>query len=251
MGWSAWGGLVIGFNPGLMFAAANDTSEAFGGALLVVTLWAWLTERRLLMTLLLIPLCFAKEPLLLVPVGLAIWEAVVMIRGAPRAMSARRVLGLLPGPALYALWVLFVHGRFGIWPFAEGNTLDLPVPLAGWVGSMLTAADLATQGFSQMQVGEASLPIELAALAAVILGMVRAIRFRSPIDAVYLPIAILMCFLSWYQVLYPKDLIRTLAFVFILLPAVLPNASWPARERPLDAAEAGGDRTAIDVTLSN
>jgi hypothetical protein len=246
LGWSAWGGLVIGFNPGLLFAVVNDTSEAFGAALLAATLWAWLSERRAVLTLLLIPLCFAKEPLLLVPVGLALWEAVASIRRGSHAVSARRLAALVPGPALYIFWVAYVHGRLGIWPFAEGNTLDLPVPLAGWIGSMRTAADMATQGFPQMQVGESSLPIQLVSLAAVALGMIRAVRLRSPIDAIYLPIAILMCFLSWYQVLYPKDLIRTLAFTFILLPAVLPNARWPARESPRDVPRAEGEGVSDD-----
>jgi hypothetical protein len=203
-----------------------------------------------MMTLLLIPLCFAKEPLLLVPVGLALWEAVAAIRGGSRATFIRRLLGLVPGPAFYALWAVYVHGQFGVWPFAEG-TLALPVPFAGWVGTMLIAADMATRGFFEMQIGEGTLPIQVVLLAAIILGLIRATRFRSPIDAVYLPIAALMCFLTWYQLLYPKELIRNLAFAFVLLPAVLPNPRWPVRESPLGTAQAGNDGTSIEGTPSD
>ena len=241
LGYSGWLGLVVALNPGLVFAVVNDTSEAFGAALLLATLWAWLSGRYRLAGFLIIGLCFAKEPLLLVPLGLAIWEAITLLRGADRRTWFGRTAVLVPGPALYAVWVLWLHSVFGVWSFAEGVALSLPVPFVGWIETFRMSASMAAGGFDAMQIGEGTLPIQVVSLVLIVLGLFRAARLRSPIDMAYLLVGLLTCYLTWWQVLYPKDLIRSLAFIWVLLPFVLlaPRVLPPTR---LAAFHRGGPR---------
>jgi hypothetical protein len=173
-------------------------------------------------------MCFAKEHLLLVPAGLALWEVIGVARGNDRRAAARTLLLLAPGPLLWLLWNVHVFNVFGVWSWSEFDNLLLPIPLLGWLDSLRMAADMAVGDFPSTQLGEASIALQLAALAAVVLGLVRAIRLRSPVDAVYVLLAILMVYLRWNQILYPKDLIRGLAFAFVLLPWVLaaPQGIW-------------------------
>ena len=221
LGRSPWLGLTVAVSPGLLFAAANDTSEVFGAALMFLVLWAWLGGRFGLAGALIVPLCFAKEHLLLVPVGLALWETVVLRRGGDRATFLRRLLVLVPGPVLYASWLVYVHSRFGIWSFTEGDNLVLPFPLVGWYESLRMAADMALGDFGEMQIGTASIALQAAALAAVLIGVARALRLRTPVDAAFLLLAVLTVYLRWTQLMYPKDLIRGLAFIAALLPFVV------------------------------
>jgi len=229
LGWTPWGGLLVALNPGVVFAVANDTSEAFGAALLTVGLWLWLTGRRRAAAIVIVAMCFAKEHLLLVPAGLALWEVAQTVRGEqqPRVTLGRIAL-LVPGPALWLLWNVHVFNVFGEWSWNQADNLVLPIPFQGWLDSLRMAADMAVGDFPATQLGEASIALQITALTAVVLGMARAIRLRHPVDAVYLLVAVLMIYLRWNQTLYPKDLIRGLAFAFVLLPWALitPRLRW-------------------------
>ncbi len=221
LGSSGMSGLLVAMNPGIVFATANDTSEAVGSALLVLTLWAWLARRYRLAGLLCVPLCFVKEPLILVPCALIAWESMRLLRGGTRDAWLRRVVVLVPGPALYLVWVLWIHAVTGAWSFQGQGLLTLPLPFLGWFRTLRLAATLSVDSFSSMQVGEAALPLGLVALATIVLGLGRAARLRQPVDVAFLFVALLACFLAWRQLLYPKDLIRSLTFVWVLLPPVL------------------------------
>jgi hypothetical protein len=225
LGLSPWLGLAIPLNPGLIFAVANDTSEAFGAALLCSTVWAWLSGRLAVAAALVVALCFAKEHLLLVPAGLLLWEAVRVLRAGPvgrRAVRAffERARWLLPGPLLYAAWLVYVHSRFGTWSFSEGDNLHLPIPLAGWYESLTMAAGAAPGDLLLMQIATASVALQVAALAATLVGFAWAVRLRTPVAAIFVLVAILTCYLRWNQILFPKDLVRGVAFAFVLLPWV-------------------------------
>ena len=225
LGLSPWLGLAIALNPGLIFAVTNDTSEAFGAALLCACMWAWLSGRFAAAAALIIVLCFAKEHLLLLPAGLMLWEASRVVRARPLGrQSVRaflvRVRWLLPGPILYACWLVYVHSRFGSWSFSEGNNLHLPIPLAGWYESLTMAAGAAAGDSLTAQIATASVPLQVAALGATLVGLVWAVRLRTPAAAVFVLVAILTCYLRWNQILFPKDLVRGLAFLLVLLPWV-------------------------------
>ncbi len=237
LGASGWIGALVALNPGLIFAVANDTSEALGAALLLLTLWAWLTSRYRLASLLLVPLCFTKEPLLLVPIALAGWETLQWLRSGDRAAWLGRLVFLAPGPLLYVAWSVYVAVTFGQSSFTGAGLLSLPVPLAGWVDALGKAAAMAGGDFSAMQIGAGMLPIELASLAALLIGMGLAARLRTPVDAVLLLLSSVMCFLSWLQVLYPKDLIRTLALVWLLVPLTLVSRAAVRADHPERVAE--------------
>ena len=243
-GWSPWGGLVIALNPGLLFAVGNDTSEAFGAALLVTSLWAWLTGRYRLAAVLVVGCCFAKEHLLLVPLGLALWEGVSLLRAWPTTphrdlltLHGRRFLLLAIGPALYVLWLVYVHGQFGQWSFLDGDAwgsvLAFPVPFVGWLDALRMAGRVAVRDYGGYQIGAASIVLQVAAISAIVIGLIRATRMRTPVDGVYLFLGALMCFLTWRQAFYPKDMIRGLALAFVLLPAVLPMPRWPVLGRSI------------------
>ena len=232
LGWSPWAGLAVALHPGLQIAVSSDTSEAFGAALMLGVLLAWLTGHRVAAAVLIVPLCFAKEPMLAIPVGLAAWEGLAWLRArGPRIRGARRLLRrwalLAIGPAVYAVWLAYVRTRFGVYPFQQG--LDaIAFPLVGWADTLNRAGSLAAIGFYEMQIGQAMVAILAVTIGALLVGVVSALRFRTPIDPIYLLLSVLMVSLTWYTTLYPKELVRNLAFAFILLPFVLLGRREPS-----------------------
>ncbi len=225
-GWSAWGGLAVALNPGLVYAVTVDTTEAFGAALMMAALLAWAKRRFWLGAALLAVLCFTKEILILVPVGLLAWESIRAVGGRSDGDYRRRALLLLIGPVLYAGWYLYLDSRFGEWPYQQGTDI-LSLPLVGWLDSFRRAASLAQGVGDAAQVGQAAVALLTVALGAILLGMVRALRLRSLVDPMYLLMAGLILCTGWLAIMYPKDLIRTVAFVGLLLPLVLVD---PRRE---------------------
>jgi hypothetical protein len=246
LGLSAWLGLAVPFNPGLIYAVTADTAEAFGAALLAASLLAWLLRRRLLAALLIVPLCFAKEPLLAVPVGLAVWELLRLLpdRLRPRVIGAASVrdavqalAALAVGPLLYVAWNVYVHTRFGVFPFEQG--LDrLSLPFTGWADTLSRASQLSTQGYGEMQVGQAMVPILAVLFVGIGVAAVVALRARTPVDIVYLFSALLMLCLGWLPLLYPKDMIRISSFVLLLAPFVFAAA---IQRRTVVAEQAAAD----------
>jgi hypothetical protein len=233
LGLTPWLGLAVAFNPGLIYAITADTAETFGAALLAASLLAWITRRRLVAAVLMVPLCFAKEPLLAVPVGLALWELVhalperlrpASMTASPAGDFARSLAALAPGLILYVAWNLFVHTRFGVFPFEQG--LDrLSLPFTGWADTLSRASQLSTQGYGEMQVGQAMVPLLAVLFVVIVVGSVVALRLRTLVDAVFLFSALLMVSLGWLPLLYPKDTFRISAFVLLLLPIVVATAT--------------------------
>ena len=221
LGWTAWGGLVVALTPGIVFAVTVDTSEPVALALAFLGLLAWLRERPGWAAAALTAGCFVKEPLLLVPAGLLVWELIRWARGDGAADVARRALPLLAGPALYAGWYVYLRSTFGEWPFRQEAADYFAFPLAGWIDSMRRAAALAAQDFDRMQVGNAAVPLIAVVGTMLLIGLVRAARLTTPIDPVFILLALLILSLNWLGVLYPKDLIRETAVPMALLPAVV------------------------------
>ncbi|MFN2525000.1 MAG: AZOBR_p60025 family cell surface glycopolymer formation protein [Actinomycetota bacterium] len=237
LGWSPWGGLLVAFNPGLIYAVTVDTAEPLGTLLLLGTLLAWIRGRRWLAAVLIVGLCFVKEPLVLVPIGLGLWELVMWARREKEAFGALvlRVAPLALGPILYVGWNLYLKATFGEFPFQQGQG-NLAKPLFGWLDTLQMAASMGMETFDRMQLGTAAVPLITAAFVALVLGVYRSLAFKSPVDAVFLVTGLLMLSLGWLALLYPKELIRNLAFTFVLLPAVLLRPRFEPWKVPEDVA---------------
>jgi hypothetical protein len=224
LGWTPWGGLVVAVTPGIVFAITADTSEPVALAFASLGLLAWLREERRWAAAALAAGCFVKEPLLLVPAGLLLWELVRWARGGGPADLARRALPLLVGPLLYAGWYVYLRSTFGEWPFRQEAADYFAFPLYGWIDSMRRAASLAAQTFDRMQVGNAAVALIATVAVLLLIGLVRAARWKTPLDPVFILLALLVLSLNWLGVLYPKDLIRETAVPMALLPAVIAGA---------------------------
>jgi len=221
-GWSPWWGLLAAFHPGLVTAATALTSEALGAAVLGLSLLAWVRRRWGWAAVFLAYLCLIKQQLVLVPAGLALWEAIEYARGRLAPDWKARLTALAPCPIVFGLWMLYVREKIGIWPFLQGSD-RLSYPFVGWLESLQVAAEMGTTTFHRMELGRGNLPVVVVVAALLAFGMVRAARLRTPLDPIYLLLSTLSFCLLLPNVLYLKDMTRTLALVFLLLPAVIAN----------------------------
>lgn len=243
-GWSAWGGLAVALNPGLIYAATAVTSEPVGAAFLTLGLLYWVRARYVAGALLLAAACFVKEPFVLAPVGLVLWEIVALVRRRYAAQPTletrkpglaglggfdrgvlRRVGLLCVGPGLYVLWYLYLRSTFGLWPHEETHGFFM-FPFWGWIQTIREASVMATGPFFESQIGAASGPLLAAFGGVVVIGLFLSARFRTPVDPIYLLIGLLMSTLGPLGMLYAKDMIREMALPLLLLPVVV--AGWRA-----------------------
>ena len=217
LGLSPWWGLSVALNPGLLFAVTVDTSETVVVALALLTVLAWMRERWLWAGVAIAAGCFTKEPLLLVPAALYAWEAVQLVRGRRPPDLLARLGALVAGPALYIAWLEYCGYVFGVLPLREINQLVLPP--GGWLDTLHIAAALTQTDMAQIGMVTTALLVSVAGLF--VLGLVRAVRLRGPLDAVFIPLAVLVFCANWWVLLFPKDLIRTIALPVVLLPFVI------------------------------
>jgi hypothetical protein len=225
-GWTPWGGIAIAVNPGVIFAATADTSEAVGVAILIVALLLWTRERLVAGAVALTVLCLVKEPYVLVLLGLAAWELIEARRGRRAADLRRRLLLLAAVPLVFAAWYAYLRVTFGRWPQADAGDLTT-LPFKGWADALRKAASIGNGDFMPSQVGTAAVPLLVALGSMIVLGILLAGRARTAIDLCYLPTALLACSVTWWVIVYPKDLIRALAVPLALLPGVVAAALRP------------------------
>lgn len=220
LGWTPWGGLAVALHPGLVFAVANDTSEPLGAALLVLGLLAYVRGRLAWALVLLAALCLVKEPLVLVPLAIAAWELWRNRRRPP-------LVALAVVPAL--LWWLYIRVHLGSFPSGQGSS-RLGWPFAGWEKALLDAASQSWNvGVDTAQLGQVAVPLLAVTALAIVTAAIFALRLRTVVDPVFLALAVLYACIISKGVQYPKDLIRELAPVLLLLPFVL--ASGRRRQR--------------------
>lgn len=218
VGWSAWGGLVVALNPGLVFAVNHDTSEPLGAALLLLGLAAYARGRRGWAVGLFAALCLVKEPLVLVPLAIAAWD---LWRTRRPPLVAAAVV-----PAI--LWWVYLRIHLGAFPFGQGSE-RLAAPLVGWKRALLDAALQSwNRGVDTAQLGEAAVPLIVVVGLGILIGGIYALRVRTVVDPAFLALALLYACITSKGVQYPKDLIRELAPVLTLLPFVLATRSTPA-----------------------
>jgi hypothetical protein len=238
VGWTPWGGLAVALNPGLLFAVANDTSESVAAALLATGLVAYIRGRRTWALVLFAALCFAKEPLVLVPLAIAAWELWRWRRPPVVALAVVPVV----------LWWLYIRIQLGSFPFghAQGGS-RLGWPFAGWVRAVLDAASQSWGGgIDTAQLGQAAVPLIVATALAILVAAARALPLRSPVDPPYLVLAALYACIVSTGVQYPKDLIRELALVLLLLPfAIAARPTAPPRPEPASARTRPRARRAV------
>ena len=218
VGWSPWGGLVVAVNPGLLFGVYSDTSEPLGAALLLLALAAYARGRRGWAVCLLAALCFVKEPLVLVPLGIAAWEL----------WRTRRATFVAAAVVPAALWWLYLRIHLGAFPFGQGSE-RLTAPFVGWQRALFDAASQSWDpSIDAAQLGQAAVALIVVVALAILVAAVYALRLRSVVAPAFLAIATLYACITPNGLQYPKDLIRELALVLTLLPFVLAARATPA-----------------------
>jgi hypothetical protein len=218
LGMSAWWGLSVALNPGLLFAVSADCSEPVALALVLVATLAWTRKRWLLAGIAMALGCFTKEPLLLVPVALALYEGARWLRSGNRPSHFwRRVAALCVGPVLYLDWLAYCECVFNRLPSSGIN--QVAFPFTGWVTTVRDAWGELTYGNSQA--GSVTAPLLVAFGGVLVIGLVRAVRLRGPTDAIFIALAILAFCTNWLVLLFPKDFLRTAALPLALVPFVV------------------------------
>jgi hypothetical protein len=218
VGISPWWALAVALNPGLLFAVGTDCAEAVEVAFAILAILAWTRGRWLLAGATIAAGCLTKEPLLLLPVALAAHEGYryVVTRQLPADMRARAG-ALLAGPVIYAGWALYARSVFGALPSSGSH--ELAFPLSGWRQTLHLAGQFIDSGDSQ--VGYLAVPLLIAFGALLVVGVVNAVRGRTPLSFFFIALAALIFSTNWLVLLFPKDLVRVAALPLVLLPFVV------------------------------
>jgi len=235
IGRSPWWGMIVALNPGFTAGLIGDTGEPVLLAFATLGLLLWLQRRRVAAAVLAAG-CFAGEMGLLVPVGLALYEAVQLARDARSTgepplgqarPAARRLALLAVGPVLYGLWTLYLHARLGSWPLSEPGGLGRP--LAGVAETAGRAAVFAFGDYYQAEISNAVTPILIVVAVLLALGAVRSARVQTPYQAIALLMALATLSLARPLLLDPRSLYRAVAtpVTFVALALLAPE---PARQ---------------------
>lgn len=228
LGHSPWGGLLVALNPGLIYATTIDTSEPVAAALLALVLLMWLRGTWKAALPILAALCFMKEWFVLVPLALIGWE-LMQLRRCGRSRVLTRSAALAGSVLPFAVWYLYVVLHFDRWPAAPAGEL-VQFPLTGWGQTARRAADLGMQSFDRVVIGHPAVPLLAVVSLAFGIGVVRALRLRNPIHVVFLAFMPVVLGLNWLNLLFTKDLIRTLSIPLALVPAVVVGGdTWRKR----------------------
>jgi hypothetical protein len=214
LGGSSWQGLFVALNPGLLFAATHDLTEPLSAALMFAGLIAYLRGRVWLAASFLALLILSKEQFVLVPAGLALWDLLRARRGIRHAaVLASSVL-----PAV--VWWIYAHHQLGHW-FLSGKG-SVGAPLSGWRRTLLDAGVWSNaRAYYQFLMGEAMLAILIPLLALLVIAGLRALRFRTPVDVVYVLLGALGVCLAWRATYILTDALRNVSLLFALIPFVL------------------------------
>jgi hypothetical protein len=221
LGGSGWQGLFVALNPGLLFAATHDLTEPLSAALMFAGLIAYLKGRRGIAAVWLALLILSKEQFALVPAGLALWDLFRFRRISHAAVLAASVL-----PAVG--WWIYARLQLGNW-FLSGSWI-LGAPFAGWRRTLTDAGVWSyASGYYQFLNGEAMLPVLIPLLALLAIAGVRALRFRGPVDVVYVLLGALVTCLAWGGTYIIRDALRNVSLLLALVPFVI--ASVPVLRR--------------------
>lgn len=239
LGLSAWAGLVIALNPGLIFSVTTDTSEAITAGFIAVALYLWMKDRRIVAGVLLAFLCFFKFQMILLPVALAGWELLLYLRGA-RDRDTKKIIALLAvGPILFCVWMVYLNHHFGELPISGGPEF-LSLPFIGWFDTMGMLSNIHRLPGESVQIASAEIPILACLLVLIIIALVRSARLRHFLDAIFILQGLFLLLLNWWNLLYPKDLLRVIAVPLpLLMAAFFVNRAKTPAEQPLEGAPSG------------
>jgi hypothetical protein len=229
LGRSGWQGLFVALNPGLLFAATHDLTEPLSAALMFAGLIAYLRGRRGFAAVWFALLILSKEQFALVPAGLALWD---VLRSRRRILDAA-VLAASILPA--AAWWIYARLQLGNW-FLSGSWI-LGTPLAGWKRTLTDAGVWSySRGYYQFLTGEATLAVVIPLLALLALAGLSALRLRTPVDAVYLLLGILVACLALGATYILRDALRNVSLLLSLVPFVLVSAPLVTAKPAPDSA---------------
>jgi hypothetical protein len=221
LGGQGYEGLFVALNPGLLYAAAHDLAEPLCAALALGAFLAHVRGRRTaaLACFALLPL--AKEPLVLVPLAVAAWD--LLRRRASLRAAAVTASTIVPA----VRWWVWARVHFGASFLSVGDTV-IQSPLAGWRRALLDAGvNSYSPDGSANQLGETTVVLVVALGGLLLVGTLLALRLRSPIEAAFVPLALLLVCLSPAATVNPRDLLRVTSVIVALVPFVLS----PLRER--------------------
>jgi hypothetical protein len=200
-GRSGWiDGLFVALNPGLVVAASSDLAEPLAAALLICALGTYIAGRRRIGLLLFALLPLAKEPLVLVPLGVSLWE----LRRGRRRAAAAAVLSTVPA----VIWWTYSRVVLGGW-FTSGGTA-LAAPFSGWLESLAGEA-----------ARHPSLPATVflvLVLILLLLGAVRAFRHGHAVAYPYLGLLIVVACLAPNATIAFSTALRNVSLALVLLP---------------------------------
>lgn len=220
-GGRGWEGLFVALNPGLLYAAAHDLAEPLCALLLVAGLLAYFRRRNAIALTCFAVLPLAKEPLAFVALGLAAFE---LVRRRRAGLRTAVTLCLTVVPA--ACWWVAMRIHLGAW-FNSSQDTVLRSPLTGWKRALLDAGVYSYSGNTKTnQLGETDLIVIVAVGGLLVVAALVALRLRAPVDAVFLPLVVLVACLSPAATTNQRDLLRVTSVVVLLTPFVL--ASRPA-----------------------
>ena len=107
---------------------------------------------------------------------------------------------------------------FSIFPFEQIH--QIVAPPSGWLDTLKRAAGFTVAGVEpQVSMVTPALLVSLAGL--LVLGLTKAVRCRHPLDPIFVLMAIIAFSSNWLVLLFPKDLLRTVALPLALLPFVI------------------------------
>ena len=226
LGLSPLWGLVVALNPGLVYSATVLTSEAAELAALFLALYAWRRGHRVWATAAMTVGCFIKEPLVLVPAGIAIYEIGKWLHTKSLRPLLPR-LGLLAVPPLiYLCWFVYVWWHFGL-PSTDQSRDLTAIPFTGWVDTFKRAASFVDADYSNSQVGAIEVALLVVVGFALVLGAARAYRLDTVVKPVFVLMALTLFSLTWLNLLFPKDFLRAATVQLALLPFVFaPGRPW-------------------------
>jgi hypothetical protein len=225
IGRTPWWGLIVGLMPGFLFAVTVDTAEPPLLLFCALGAYLWIKDKRILAALALTAASFIREIGVLVPLGLFLYELISWFRN--RDWRVKQVLLtttlLAIGPLLYAGWWIYVHSVFHRWPTFPNIT----APFAGPLHTLTLTKIYTDSGASyETQLGLVAIPLVVALIVAFSIGIIRSIRVRNVFQGVFIVMALLVLSLNWYLLLFPKELIRTIAVpvVFLAFAFAAPEA---------------------------
>jgi hypothetical protein len=204
-GRAGWEGLFVALNLGLISSIAQDLAEPLAAALLLGALLAYVRERRVAAWLCFALLPLSKEPLLLVLVGVVVWELV---------QRHLRVAAMFAAAAIPAtLWWVYARVHLGAW-FTSGSSA-LGEPLVGWSRTLFGADG------RQGETRGVAVAILVSLIVLFLLGVVRALRKRGPVEFAFLGLAAIAACLAPNSTAAFSTALRNTAFLFLLVPFVV------------------------------